>query len=282
MRRIKADLFIQRCSFHDAPRVWLFSKLLNAKFLFWIGIDYNVDIKYIRINLSPLRRFSYLLALKKADILIAQTKHQASLLKSISNSLSKTISNIVSIPPLNQTRSSNNKLVAIWGGRINPRKKPEKLLELAAKAPTWTFFAIIVKERGLEREYDEFVTKSNHLSNLTVIHSLPHEEYLRFHDSVSLVLNTASTEGYPNTLLEAFARSVPALTLGIDPDQAISKNGIGWVYTDIKNAAIKLNYLAEHREELILAGNNARKYAEKHHSFEKAISDLDHVLTTIL
>ena len=168
------------------------------------------------------------------------------------------------------------------GGRINPRKKPEKLLELAAKAPTWTFFAIIVKERGLETEYDEFVTKSNHLSNLTVIHSLPHEEYLRFHDSVSLVLNTASTEGYPNTLLEAFARSVPALTLGIDPDQAISKNGIGWVYTDIKNAAIKLNYLAEHREELILAGNNARKYAEKHHSFEKAISDLDHVLTTIL
>ena len=116
MKNINANLYIQRCSFHDAPRVWLFSKLLNAKFLFWIGIDYNVDIEYIRTSLSPLRRFSYLLALKKADIVIAQTKYQASLLESISNSLSNTISNVVSIPPVNQTRSSNNKLVAIWGG----------------------------------------------------------------------------------------------------------------------------------------------------------------------
>jgi len=282
MKKLNADIYIQRCSFHDAPRVWLFSKILRSKFLFWIGIDYNVDITYIKKSLSCIRRLPYLYALKKADIVVSQTDYQASLLLKNFNISSPVIKNIVSIPTVGPRQALVGRPKAIWGGRINPRKNPDKLLQLSEQVPSWDFVVIIVKERGHEKLYQDFVITANQKSNIQVIYSLSHENYLNFHKNVDLVVNTASTEGYPNTLLEAFARNVPALTLGIDPDQSISKNKIGWVCENVSSAAKKLNYLAENTKEVISAGNEARSYVENYHSCKRAISSLDVVLRNSL
>lgn len=283
MKKVKADLFIQRCSFHDAPRVWLFSKLLNSKFLFWIGSDFNVDIEYQKNNLSFLRRISYQYSLAHSNAIVSQTKKQQNMLLNSFNLSSHIIRNIVQTPYEQDCLPSKPIIpTAIWGGRINPNKRPELLIELALGLPNWSFIFVAISDRCLDAQYSSFFQQASSLPNARVMPSLPHEEYIELTSQVHLVLNTSITEGYPNTLLEAFAHAVPTLTLGVDPDNAITSNNLGWVCSGLNSAIQKMQYLFKNQEELTSAGENARLYVQRNHSTKLAIDDLGKLLNSIL
>ena len=81
-----------------------------------------------------------------------------------------------------------------------------------------------------------------------------------------IVLNTSLMEGFPNTLLEAFARAVPALTLGIDPDSVIEHESLGWVTHSAVEASGLMKRLAAQRELIAEAGARALAYVRRRHS----------------
>ena len=52
------------------------------------------------------------------------------------------------------------------------------------------------------------------------------------YDRAVAVVSTSEFEGMPNTLLEGWARGVPALVLSHDPDGLIARHGLGWCAGD--------------------------------------------------
>jgi len=283
MKTAKANIYIQRCSFHDAPRVWLFSKLLKSKFIFWIGSDFNIDLEYQASALSRLRRMTYKYSIKRASAIICQTVKQQNMLLANFGLRSFLVRNMVGIPT-KQTKfsSTTNRLTAIWGGRINKNKRPDLLISLAQQTTNWEFIFVAIKDRCREEQYDTFVAKVSELSNAKVIPSLSHNEYLKLTSQADLVLNTSLVEGFPNTLLEAFAQSVPALTIGIDPDNALSNNHIGWVCNDTIEASGKMQLFHDNRDLLTHAGIKALSYVMKYHSEKNTIDSLKSVLRKTL
>lgn len=279
MKLTDSYIFLQRCSFHDAPRVWLFSRILGAKFIFWVGADYNVDKNWLKNNLSAVRRKSYLHAISHADAVICQTSYQQKRLMDNYSIRSNVIRNIVLIPEFLPDRSiQNSRPTAIWAGRINKNKQPGKLLQIARRTKGWNFIAVAIKERGLQNEYKSFVDEAENVPNLKVLTSLPHQDFLELTGKSDLILNTSGYEGYPNTLLEGFARAVPALTLGVDPDGCIQQEQLGWVCNSVEEASSTLNTILNEKSLLDEAGHRALNYVKNNHSVDQVVPILDSLL----
>lgn len=282
MRNTGADIFIQRCSFHDTPRVGLFSKILGASFVFWTGADFNVNHEWMKSNLSGIRRYSFLKALKGADVVICQTVNQQQKLEAYFSLPSTVIRNSVNIPENFSTKEvKKDQLTAIWCGRINSNKQPGKLLELARRNDQWRFTVAALKDRLHPSEYKDFLERARQITNVTVYSSLSHREYLNLTVGANLVLNTSVYEGYPNTLLEAYARGVPSLTLGVDPDNSIEKNSIGWVCSGIDEASATMSELVERPELLADAGKRAFTYVQNSHAAEVVVEELEILLLVL-
>ncbi len=281
MAKSGAGLFIQRCSFHDAPRVRLFSGLLGAGFVFWVGADYNVNREWLWSNLSAVRRTAYLDALQKADAVICQTESQRKALKENFGIPSILVPNIVDIPDRETALSSRKPEArprALWGGRINRNKRPEELLELAQMTPEWDFLVVALRERELDSEYDGFIEGAKRISNLRVCPAVPHRRYMEMTSDADIVLNTSLMEGFPNTLLEAFARAVPALTLGIDPDGVIERESLGWVAHSTEEASGLMKSLCTEEKLIREAGARALAYVLRSHSPQVTTGMLESLL----
>jgi glycosyltransferase involved in cell wall biosynthesis len=93
----------------------------------------------------------------------------------------------------------------------------------------------------------------------------------------SLFAHTSGAEGFPNTLLEAWAMGVPSVSV-VDPDLAVSTFGAGARVDDedeFVEAIRGLMYDPDRRRALGMA---ARAYVQEHHapdsvarSFERAL-----------
>lgn len=287
MRQTKAEVFFQRCSFHDAPRVALFSKALKAKFIFWLGADYNADLKWQKDNLSCIRRVSFWKSLRSADVIVAQTKSQAQKIRECFGLESIVITNAVAVEKSYPLRSKRFEIrptrTIVWGGRLNQNKRPELLLQLAQRTPNWTYIAAVLKERDGHDRLQSFMAAAHSIPNIKVEVDLSHQQYCDLIGTVDLALNTSIMEGFPNTLLEAFAKGVPALTFGIDPDGIIRSNSLGWVCDSIDSAHETIRSLEESPGLLLDAGRKAHQYVLDHHSevmildaVESLLNDLFH------
>jgi len=281
MDRSDSRIFVQRCAFHDAPRVALFSGLLGARFVFWVGAAYNVDRSWIRENLHPVRAAAYLAALRSADAVVCQTREQAEALRRGFGIAATLIPNAVRLP--GTARPPQEPLpgrppLALWGGRVNANKRPELLVDLARSTPGWRFTAAVVRERGREREHGDFLRRAAEAPLLEVVEDLSHEAFLDLASGADLMLNTSRMEGCPNTLLEGFARGVPALTLGVDPDGDIERLGIGWTRRSVEEASSLMRELAEDPGRLAEAGRKAAEHAGSRYSEEGSLDLLEDLL----
>jgi len=80
-------------------------------------------------------------------------------------------------------------------------------------------------------EQEEFLRSiaeaERELSNFSYIGPLKPSEAEKRIASAALLVNTSEFEGFPNVLQQAWAKGVPTLCLGIDPDGIIEREGLG-------------------------------------------------------
>ena len=80
-------------------------------------------------------------------------------------------------------------------------------------------------------------------------------------------VNTAEYEGMPNVLLEAWCRGVPALVLSHDPDNVVTRYGLGGFANDSRADFVELA-----REQWVTRSDRAalaercRAYVAQHHA----------------
>jgi glycosyltransferase involved in cell wall biosynthesis len=207
----------------------------GARFVWHIAHDSDVIPDASLEGRNPLRRYlekrSVEYAIRNASCIIAQTAYQAELLQA--NYGRKADALVPNFQP--EPRESIDKSgppTVLWIASLKPWKHPEMFVSLAAalrELPGVRFVMVGPWAAGAgERRWIESLTQR--------IQATPNLEYLgaRSQSEVNELLarahvfvNTSLHEGFPNTFIQAWSREVPIVSLHVDPDDLLRKEGLG-------------------------------------------------------
>lgn len=117
----------------------------------------------------------------------------------------------------------------LWVSRLVDYKRPLLYADLAEAVPEARFWMIPIQTPDPAHVplLAELQRRAEHLPNLELLEQRPHAELQDLVGRAAAMVNTSSYEGMPNTWLEGWARGVPALTLGFDPDDRVARHGLG-------------------------------------------------------
>lgn len=114
----------------------------------------------------------------------------------------------------------------IWVGTMLTIKQPLLFVELASRHPKLQFRMVggLQADPGGEKIVQGVRQAAASLPNLQVLGFVPPENVGTVFDGASVLVNTSSSEGFPNTFLHAWIRGVPSLSF-VDPQSAPGQSG---------------------------------------------------------
>jgi glycosyltransferase involved in cell wall biosynthesis len=263
--RSPARVIVTRIAGRNAAVAALAARLRRARFVYSTA---NItDFRYEGLdNAVNVRLFN--LGLRAASAIVAQTEEQAELCRTL---LGREPVVIRSITERAEPRGAAPEAF-LWVGRLVPYKGLEDYLELAAQVPEASFRVIAVPGLGHEPELTERLERARTgLANLEVLDPRPRAELGRVIARAVAMVNTGKREGMPNVFLEGWARGVPALALGHDPDGVIERHGLGAF------AHGSPERMAELARTMWAARDDQRKVAERCIAYVAREHDLDAV-----
>jgi glycosyltransferase involved in cell wall biosynthesis len=151
----------------------------------------------------------------------------------------------------------------LWVGRAElVHKRPDRLWEVATKCPTIPFR--VVMNPDAPGVWERLATEKP--ANVELIDRVPAHEMGGYFASAALLANTSASEGFPNAFLQAASLGVPVVSLKVDPDGFLSRNGCGVCCGgDLDKLAHELSSLWYDTERRADTGERARKYVATHH-----------------
>jgi len=217
-------------------------------------------------------------ALQRADAIVAQTEHQRTLLRERFGRDAYLVRNPVNLETPAAAEGGSSRKHVLWIGKADGNKRPALLLELARQLPKMRFE--LVMNRSDPRLYE------------SVTGALP--QNVRFHERVDFatgeslfanaiaLVNTSLYEGFPNTFLQAAKHSVPILSLVVDPDGMVSREGCGvHARGDLRALRDALARLGSHPSERAAIGAAARAYVERRHALADRVTELADVIEQV-
>lgn len=252
LKRVDADVYVERTINPKIVLVYLFCRLYNKKFIYMAAHDWDVNHWSIRL----------------ADLVVTQTSAQQKKLKTKSKNM--VLPSLAYLPNRSQKNVKKN---ILWIGRADSWKNPLAFIDIAEKNPREKF--IMICRRGTNRKlFMAVVNKTKNLSNLKFLPAVSFAKIGTFFHEAKLLVNTSIAEGFPNTFLQAGLASTPIWSLTVNPDNYLNKFNCGFVGS--KNLSVILkNSLAVKK-----MGRNHFEYVTKYHShnqvdkFKQAIIDL--------
>lgn len=151
---------------------------------------------------------------------------------------------------------------ALWVGRAERElKQPHKLIEMAAQCPEIDFLMILNRR---DDAVEEEIRRSAP-ANVRIVERIPFHEMPDVFQRASVLVNTSSLEGFPNTFLQAAASGVPIASLNVEAT-FLEQSAAGWCSKGDLQALAK--YVRACREGASAPFNavRARQYLEDHHA----------------
>jgi glycosyltransferase involved in cell wall biosynthesis len=167
--------------------------------------------------------------IRHASKIISQTHAQAELFQENFNRLSEVLRLPLapSVADHEKTRLNleQGKAHVVWVGRISPEKRPEWILQAAARLRDVSFH--LVGSSNIDGRYqNEVMTRATCLTNVTVHGRLSDDDLASLYKSATVLCCTSVTEGFPTTFLEAWRDGLPVIS-SFDPDRLIVENDLG-------------------------------------------------------
>ena len=116
----------------------------------------------------------------------------------------------------------------LWGGNLRPVKRPEWLLALADALPDQRFIVFGGVVAGQERYAAPIQRALNARANVDYRGAVAPEALPGIVAECGVLLITSITEGFPNTLLEAWSGGLEVVST-VDPDGLLAERGLGLV-----------------------------------------------------
>jgi glycosyltransferase involved in cell wall biosynthesis len=277
-RSEQPDWWFWQCASHLFGFGVALAHLAGVKAVFGAGLDRDLRVREARFH-RPRWWPAYAFGLARADRIVLQHSGQRSDLPQSWNRKAYVVPNIAFGSETVQPHAQRSPTVT-WIAALRQVKRPDLLIEIARLLPQIRFVvcggpSTYMTPPGFsERIIEEFRT----IPNIDYRGQVSPDEAVRFSSAASLLLSTSDEEGFPQTFLEAWAHGTPVVSLKIDPDDVISRFGLGAVCRSIEGAALEINRLISSgsvREEMSL---KARQYVSRAHSPATAVSVLERAL----
>jgi len=255
--------------------IWLLNeaKLNGIPVIFRINGDSLVDGMGLITEEAQARIDDYILT---ADGIVVQNINQQSALRSRYNRSSRMIPN--SFNKKDVLRAKGGKCTSsaqdsvLWVGRVDAIKRPWIIAELARRLPDVQFVCAL-HNRGGDTLYRQTLYDLNILPNVRTHISLDPQDLVPLYREATLVINTSSTEGFPNTLIEASLAEKPYLSLEVDPSGLLSDGTLGLCAQGDNELFIRqIQSLLSDSKRQKTIGEQANKFAQDNWSIDKVTS----------
>lgn len=261
---VNARTYLIRASSIVVPMVAEFCRLHRRGMLFSAANDF--DLTEEPVYSSAAKHRLYLHGLRRAGVVIVQTDHQIELARKVARPGQP----VRMIPSFAQPAEAevSNPDTFLWVSRITGHKQPLEFIRLARSLPDAAFTMVAAEGIDTDRELLAQIRKEADQSpNLEVVGPLRREEVLRLLERSVAIVSTSVWEGMPNVFLEAWGRSVPALTLSFDPDGLIAQRGLGIAAAgSFERFEAGARELWSNRARMSELGRNGADYIEERHS----------------
>jgi glycosyltransferase involved in cell wall biosynthesis len=282
--KINADIHIQSAGTPLTGLISLFSQLKGKKFIFVSSSDANLSSALTVKHIQDLVKIPYKFGIKNADCIVAQTYHQKDLIRNPSGKSVplKNSAVIKTIIPLKSSNEESHGKNVLWVGRIFQGKNPEKYMELASLLPEYNF-KMIGSPLKTEIDYYKKIKKNTEkIKNLEFMGFIPHEKIHKYYLKAAVFVSTSSSEGFPNTFLEAWACRTPVVSLGFDPDGLLQKERLGFSQDNFSDMVKNIKTLMEDEKLRQEIGENGSNYVEKYHNHSKIGDDYEKLFKELL
>lgn len=278
MKLADAELYYQNCAEYTTGQVALWCRRHERRFVYSVASDTECDPKLPALP-TIRERVLYKYGLRSADRVIAQTRKQQDMLQQDFD-LDSVVLPMPCDGPSPEEYSppippgANDCRIA-WAARLSREKRPELLLEAAAKLP-WASFEI-AGGPDQDREYAEGIDSlAKELSNVKMLGRVERERMSSVYENASLFCSTSQYEGFPNTFLEAWSRGLPIVST-VDPDNLISSRNLGVAVADASELVEAIRRLSANPEEWKRLSENVRQYYLENHALESAMSRFENL-----
>lgn len=224
LKRINPDLVLLRGANRYLYILHRVCKMLKIKLCFFGASDVNFIPGKDIINSSSRNTKLYRRALGRINYIVTQNDSQYEKLLENYGKQSIIIPNIW-IDSIT-SRIQDKEFDVIWVSNLRPLKRAEWVIELANRKPN---INILMVGGAVDKEYYRLIERqSKGVENLTFMGPMKEVEVNELISRSKILLCTSEYEGFPNTFLQAWAKSVPVIST-VDPSGVITNNKLGIV-----------------------------------------------------
>jgi glycosyltransferase involved in cell wall biosynthesis len=277
--RINPDVCYRRVLNFEILPIVAYCNVIDCRFIYGVAHDSELtdspDIFADGIKSTRLYRRINEFALSRADAVITQNDIQTERAKERLNTKIAQIPNCYNSTTVEPVDWDFDPPVVFWAARFVPWKQPDIVLDLAAELPAVTF---VMAGSGDEDLLDKIKKRSHELGNVHIAGHIPINEIDRYFAAADLFLNTSTTEGFPNTFLQAWAQKTPVASLQVDPDGIVSSEEVG-IHADGSVASLRdqITELVHDDERLQQLGSASQEYLHNNHTVEKIANKYENV-----
>jgi glycosyltransferase involved in cell wall biosynthesis len=268
MQRARARHYVLRSTRFLSFFVMVYARLLGARYTFMVA-NLPHCLREELEDLPPLFRRLYESSLNHAHRVTVQSDEQQVLLRQNFGITAPVVPNGIVAPPWSGPRLSAAADIC-WVASFKVQKRADKLVEIARLLPHRRF--LVVGGPGPDKAYSQgLVDQLRALPNVQFRGFVTPDRVGEVYEGARLFLNTSDWEGFPNGFLYAWTRSIPAVSLCIDPDGVVSRLGLGLVEPDPAALAAGMDSLLADDARY---GDMARRCYEhvcSHHSLEHSV-----------
>lgn len=246
----------------------------GGKLIWHIANDRNV-LPFQRGRLRHLP-FEYIdkkiieYGIKHADHIVAQTDYQAGLMQKNYQLNCTVVGNWHPIP--DKIVKHENPVNILWIANWKPIKQPEVFIQMVKQLismPEVSFTML-----GRTENYAKFQADAQK-SGIDVKGEVSNHKVNELLSQGHILINTSRQEGFSNTFIQAWMRKVPVISLQVDPDNVLGKEGIGFCSGSFDQLVKDTKRLINDDKLRNEMGERARAYAIKNHSLKNMDKILD-------
>jgi glycosyltransferase involved in cell wall biosynthesis len=262
--RVGPDVVYQRAAGVLTGQCALWARARGRRFVFACAHDFDTQSRSPFLP-GPRDRWLYLWGLRHADRVLAQSAHQQDALREHFGIAATVVPNVIEVPAAARPEAGAEGV--LWVGTLKADKRPGWMLDAARACPAIRF--VIVggppPPPALDDTARTRAAAAAGLPNLELAGALAGPQVTAMLEHAAILAHTSPAEGFPNTLLEAWAHGVPTVSV-VDPGGAVSAHDTGELAGDAHEfveAIRRLMYDPARRRAL---GDAARRYVLARHA----------------
>ena len=242
-----------------------------------LSSQYAPDSKAVDCYHNPARLCHY--AITEADLVVAQTSTQDRMLRDRFGKDSVVMRNPMDLTPeVPSPTPYSDRRIALWVGKSDNIKRPQVLLQLATMFPDVDF--ALVMNRAEQRVFSQVVRTKG--PNVTIYEHVPFGDIEHLFAESFVLINTSTSEGFPNAFLQAGKYGVPILSLSVDPDCFIERYGCGVVAGgDFDRLVAGMEQIQADQQGAQILSRAIARYVAGNHSLDDRVIELDSAIKAL-